>query len=170
MPRQVITSAADLQRLVDDFATVAAIAGMGIHRHEIAAEFHSAPHQRPGSLPKFRQAVYGFMLGERCLKVGKAGPLSPPRYTSHHYNPRSSGSNLAKSLLGSAGRLKGEVPAPIHAAVESLSDADIGAWIERSTSRFNILIGAEFEEYELSFLESFVQCRLRPLYEGRARE
>jgi hypothetical protein len=41
------------------------------------------------------------MLDDTPLKIGLAGPKSGPRFNSQHYNPNSSGSNLAKSLVAS---------------------------------------------------------------------
>jgi hypothetical protein len=38
----------------------------------------------PSRLPLGTQAVYAFLLGERWLKVGKAGPNSQPRFTTQH--------------------------------------------------------------------------------------
>lgn len=44
--------------------------------------------------------LYTFWLrDDSCSKIGVAGQNSAARYNSHHYNPKSSKSNLAKSLL-----------------------------------------------------------------------
>jgi hypothetical protein len=164
-----LLTAADLAPLIEDMLEVARLAGIVLCRDGVEVQFHQAPHRRPAELPSLRQAVYGFVLDGRCLKVGKAGASSAPRYTSHHYNPRSSGSNLAKCLLRAGGRLRGEVATELVHAVGGLSEEDVGGWIEQNTTRFNLLVGVQHQEYELSLLETFIQSRLRPVFEGRGR-
>jgi hypothetical protein len=164
-----LSSVEELDHLLTDFMEVARLSGFAISREEINSDFHSAPHIRPKKLPPLKQAVYGFILEGRCLKVGQAGPESPPRYISHHYNPRSSESNLAKSLIRSANRLHGEISPEVLQSIKALTENDVGSWIQRRTAQFNILIGAQNKDYELSLLEAFVQCRLRPVFEGRDR-
>ena len=105
-----------LDPLVEDFLTVAGLAGMSIRRESIITQVLPPPHQ-PRSLPRLKQGVYAFLLGDRCLKVGKAGPLSSPRYTSQHYNPKSSKSNLARSILKSKSLLKKELHVELHPSI-----------------------------------------------------
>ena len=88
--------------------------------------------------------------------VGKVGPNSKARYTSQHYNPKSSNSNLAKSILKEKENL----------GLAHLDEANVGAWIKKETDRTNLLLDATIGIPILSFLESFLQCRLRPQFEG----
>jgi len=164
-----LITAADLATLVQDLVEAARLAGVTLTPSDIELEFHNAPHARPKSLPFPKQAVYGFVVEGRCLKVGKAGPSSAARYTSHHYNPKTSGSNLAKALLNSADRLKGELPVEVLQAIRGLTERDVGTWIERNAARFNLLVGPQYEEYELSLIEAFLQSRFRPIFEGKGR-
>lgn len=164
-----LNNIADLDSLINDLLQVARLAGLELARPDIEVEFGSAPHVRPKKLPSFKQAVYGFVVEGRCLKVGKAGPKSTARYASHHYNPKSSNSNLAKSLLNAADQLQGEVRDQVFQSVRTLTERDVGDWIERNAARFNLLVGPQFEEYEMALIEAFVQSRLRPIFEGKDR-
>ena len=51
---------------------------------DITMEVLKAPHGHPKGLPAHKMAVYVFMSGGECLKVGKVGPKSGPRYVSQH--------------------------------------------------------------------------------------
>ena len=62
---------------------------------------------------------------DRVLKVGKAGQNSNARYMSQHYNPRSSQSNLANSLL------KDEDAVQRY----SINKENVSAWIKQNTDR-----------------------------------
>ena len=68
--------------------------------------------------------IYSFWLREtdEALKIGIAGPNSQARYSSQHYSPNSSNSNLAKSLLKA-----------------KISDDDPKQWIRENTYRVNVV-------------------------------
>jgi hypothetical protein len=157
----------EIQNLISDFLEAARIAAVPIRPEQVAGEVLTAPHRRPKRLPFGKQGVYWFSIANICLKVGKAGALSNARFTSQHYNPKSSGSNLAKSILNSKKRLKVILPDDIRRTIDHLTEANVGDWIETHTTRFNIFIGVEFDDFVLSFLESFIQCRLKPIFEGK---
>ena len=140
----------EIYRMRDDFIEVARLSGISLSPRDIHVEILRAPHS-PSTLPPGKMAVYVFLLGDECLKVGKAGPNSGPRYLFQHYNPDSSRSNLAKSLLK-------EHP---HLTKESVGD-----WIKNHTDRINFLLDQRVGIPALSLLEVFLQCRLRPRYEG----
>lgn len=139
-----------------DFATVARLAGVSLATDDIRIEALPAPHEPPKRLPAGKMAVYVFTYGDDVLKVGKAGPKSQARYTSQHYNPGSARSTLAASIIADAERI-------------GLSEADrakIWNWIQTHVDRVNILLPAELGVPVLTLLESFLQCCLRPRYEG----
>lgn len=142
--------------LITDFIQVAKLARVTILPDMICAEMLPAPHSAPSSLPKGKMAVYVFMWGEQCLKVGKAGPNSPPRYTSHPYSPKSSGSNLAKSILSDGS----------EAEFARLDKSTVGSWIKSNTYRMNFHLDAGVGKLALGLLEAFLQCRLKPRFEG----
>ena len=144
------------EQLVRDFLTVAELAGTKLQPDAVRVEALLMPHKPPSNLPVGNMAVYVFLDGDRVLKVGRVGSNSGARYTSQHYNPRSSGSNLAKSLLGD------------KAAVQryDLNYGNVSAWIKKNTDRVNLIVDSSLGMGLLTLLEAFVQCRLPPVYEG----
>ena len=146
----------DMKILVGDFIKVAHVAGANLAESDLTIQILPAPHHPPSSLPHGKMAVYIFFWNEKCLKVGKVGSNSNARYTSQHYNPRSSNSNLAKSISLSKDKL----------GLTDISEANVGTWIRSNTDRINILLGSHHGIPVLTLLESFLQCRLRPYYEG----
>jgi hypothetical protein len=151
----------DVGALLADFCRVAAIAGFAVTDRDIVHETLPAPH-KSSRLPAGKQAAYVFSVpgpSPLVLKVGKVGPNSNERYQFQHYNPGSAGSNLAKSLLH----------APEHwqrLAIVALDESSVGDWIKQHTDRENFLIPEEGGRFLLSLLEVFLQCRLRPMFEG----
>jgi hypothetical protein len=120
----------EVNQLIDDFVDVAKLAGVSIPDAAVTAEVLQKPHIPPTVLPPGKMAVYVFLWGDSCLKVGKIGPRSQARYTSQHYNPNSSNSNLAKSILEHG----------LELGLPSLSDKTVGNWIKTETDRVNFLL------------------------------
>ena len=146
----------DASQLVAIFKRVAKLAGANMPDGSLTVEVLRKPHTQPSSLPPGKMAAYVFLWGDSCLKVGKVGPRSQPRYTSQHYNPNSSNSNLAKSIL----KHKADF------GPSNLTDATVGDWIKTETDRMNFLFDQRVGIPVLSLMESFLQCRLRPKFEG----
>ena len=147
-------------QLAAEFVKVASIAKIPISLSEIEIDW-GAPHEAPRSLPAGRLAVYVFMYGDQCLKVGKAGSKSHARYCSQHYGLNAP-STLAKSLIKYQERL------PIG---DLLNESNVKAWILKNTERVNFLIPEKYDiAAALSLFESFLQCRLRPEFEGFASQ
>ncbi len=142
--------------LIEAFHQVAKLAGIVLHPDALVAEKLPAPHRAPTALPNGKLAVYVFMWKEQCLKIGKVGVNSQARYTSQHYSPKSSQSNLAKSLLAARSEL----------GLLAVSETDVGAWIKANTDRLNFLLSVDCGVPVLTLLEVFLQCRLRPKFEG----
>ena len=139
-----------------DFMAVAQLAGAALPPGAITVEKLPAPHAPPTRLPAGRMAVYVFAKGPDVLKVGKVGAKSQARYTSQHYNPASVMSTLAASILADR-------------AQHSLTDDDaarVGHWIRNTVERVNFLIDEHLGIRVLTLLEAFLQCRLKPRYEG----
>lgn len=145
--------------IADDFAKAAALAGVEIPRSDIQVACLPAPHRPPSSLPAGKLAVYVFMYGDRCLKVGKAGPNSAARYCSQHYGFNAP-STLAKSLL----KRQSEI------GVSGLTEQSAKDWICKQTTRLDFLVPSRHGVFALSLLEAFVQCRLQPEFEGFASQ
>ncbi|MGQ0558869.1 MAG: hypothetical protein ACT4OE_04685 [Sphingosinicella sp.] len=146
-----------LKEATHRFCQAASLAGASITDRHIRLEFAPAPHRPPASLPAGYMAVYAFFYRGHCLKVGKAGPNSGPRYTTHHYFQTAPGT-LAKSLLA------------WEAAHHSIGcKSDPKAWMTSSLGRANFLIPANLGPAALNFLEAFMQLELRPSFEGTGR-
>ena len=135
---------------------VAELAGVRVPDNALSVETLPAPHRPPTALPKGKVAVYVFVWKEQCLKVGKVGPNSQARYTSQHYLPSSSNSNLAKSIPSARDRL----------GLAAVSESNVGSRIKANVDRLNFLLDAGCGVPVLTLLESFQQCRLRPMFEG----
>lgn len=52
----------------------------------------------------------------------------------------------------------------------NIDETNIESWLCKNTSRVNFLIPANKGPFTLSLLESFVQCRLQPEFEGFASQ
>jgi hypothetical protein len=140
-----------------DFGMVATLADAAFLTDCISVQIIKKPHESPKSLPIGKIAVYAFFYDGQALKVGKAGPNSGPRYTSHHYNT-SAPSTLAKSIVCNAERI----------GVTGLNDGSVGAWIKANTDRVNLLLPSMVGGPMLSFLEAFLHVRWKPVFEGRS--
>lgn len=142
-----------------DFVQVASLAGFPIPLSEIEVEYCPARHEQPKTLPLGRMAVYVFMFGEHCLKVGKAGPNSAARFCSQHYGTQAP-STLAKSLM----------KRPDVIGESKVNELNVKELICDKTTRVNFLIPSRYGVFALSLLEAFVQCRLKPEFEGFASQ
>lgn len=158
-----------LAELVKGLLDAARAAGSPAQLGQISEEFLPAPHRPPRALPPGKQALYWFCSEGRALKVGRCGPNSGPRYTSQHYNPRSSQSNLARSILRSRELIVPLVPAEERAAIGLLTEDNVGAWIKRHTARSNLLIDADVSQLTVNLFESWIQQQLNPVFEGPSR-
>lgn len=156
----------NVEDLVRAFSEAARLAGINLEPNQLRTELLPAPHRRPSSLPTRTQAAYAFLLGEGCLKVGRAGPKTQARFTSQHYGDKAP-STLAKSILNDPGRMRGLVAQTARVSFERLDISSIGGWLEQNTSRFHIFLPAMAPSCALALAEAFVQCRLRPIYEGK---
>jgi hypothetical protein len=144
----------DPQKLIKEFRRVAAIAGVDVPTKALTFNRLGAPH-KPSPLPAGKMAVYVFSLKGECLKVGKVGPKSHARFASQHYSSKSSRSNLAKSLLACS-----------DLSLPGFSDQTAGVWIRTNVDRIDFLLDVSCGVPVLTLLESFLQCRLKPRFEG----
>lgn len=145
----------DTLSLIESFCQVAELAGVSLDQNDFIVDKRPAPHVPPTKLPDGKSAVYIFIFKGQTLKVGKAGPNSNARYTSQHYNAEGAKSNLAKSLVDH-GNLIGL----------TLSKDEAGSWVRANTDRINFLLDAKYNKFVIPLLESFLQCKLEPVYEG----
>jgi len=146
----------EVETAIDSFTTVAGLAGDSISIADFEIEYLPAPHHPPTRLPAGKMAVYGFWGDGAWLKIGKAGPNSNARYTTHHYNPGSAQSTLAGSLMND----------PRMLTVKGFDSRAAGDWIKLTTHRVNILLPSQRQKQLMALLEAFLHLRLRPRYEG----
>jgi hypothetical protein len=140
------------------FVKAASLAGISIPLLDIEIQELCAPHRPPSSLPAGKLAVYLFMFGQRCLKVGKVGKKSAARFCSQHYGARRARSTLARSVIVAQERF----------GISGLDEGNVAAWICEHLDRVNFLIPARYGASCISLFETFVQCRLSPEFEGYA--
>ena len=150
----------DTAQLLADFLKVAALAGKSLSAEDIDVQHVKSPHVPPTKLPLGKMAVYVFSNKELVFKVGKAGPKSNARFCSQHYRAGSAPSTLAASLLKDGH----------SAAAYGLTRENAGIWIRQNTDKTNFLLRVECGIAVLSLLESFLQCRLKPKFEGFASQ
>ncbi len=148
---------AEILRLSKDFIEVARLAGIPLRADDLIVESHRAPHKPPTRLPAGKSAVYVFCHEGRTLKIGKAGPNSNARYTSQHYSSGAAKSTLAASILNHGSKIG------IHRVTEPTV---VGSWIKENPDRYNFLLDSSYPIRLLTLLESFLQCRLNPAFEG----
>ena len=115
---------------IDDFRTVALLAGIELPPDGITVEYLSAPHVPPTRLPPGKMAIYVFSSGGDVLKVGKVGAKSQARYTSQHYSPGSAMSTLAASILADRARF----------GLIDVDEASIGRWIRENVDRVSFVL------------------------------
>lgn len=154
---QVDNIYAELKNALSYFPQISMIAGNPTEEADLELEILTDPH-KPSALPKGKMAVYGFHYNGVWLKVGKAGPNSKARYLSQHYHPKSSSSNLAKSIIQDAKRWKN--------IISDDDKKDMSSWMKSNLVRFNILLDASHPKELLSFLEAYLHLKLKPVYEG----
>jgi hypothetical protein len=147
---------ATIQSLLNDFVQVAKLSGIDVSKDDLIFEILGSPHQPPKNLPKGRVAIYVFCYNNHCLKVGKAGPKTKQRFTTQHYNPGSAPSTFADSLLNGQNKI----------GLNTLTKENVGDWIKANTYRFNLLLNKTTNRFSLNLLESFLQARLNPVFEG----
>ena len=147
------------KKIVANFLKVASLASAPLTTADIEIEELPAPH-RPTGLPVGSMAVYVFSWNGKTLKVGKAGANSDARFRSQHYNPKSAASTLAASILKD----------PSQVGNPNIDIDSVGNWIKENTDRTNYILKAETGIEVLTLLESYLQCLLKPVYEGFATQ
>ena len=122
----------------------------------------------PTALKNDEKGVYVFLYGSHCFKVGKAGPKSQARWNSHHYNlDKKTPSTFPKSIQKDVERFKRFFPVEKHEEIDGLNPNNIKEWIRCNISRIEFKISSSESDYALNFLESLIQFRLMPEYEGK---
>src|SRR5688572_17174332 len=141
----------DIQNLVSS----ARFAGFEVNSEDLELQTLTAgaTTHLPGALPPNKCAVYIFKHNEVYLKVGKANKKTKSRFHYQHYKPRSSKSNLSKSLEKN----------PEYAL---LIGNEPGTWLKANTHRFNILIPSSLGKQFVHFAEAFFILKCKPKFEN----
>ncbi|MEH7612041.1 hypothetical protein [Gottfriedia acidiceleris] len=142
--------------LIDVFSIreICKLADIELNDHSIIIDDRGYPHV-PRKLPEGYMAIYVFHFENEFIKIGKVGPKSSSRFQSHHYNPKSSKSNLAKSILLDDRML-----------IYNLNDLNVGSWIKENIHRVDIFIDESIGVFTLNLIEAFLHCKYNPRYEG----
>lgn len=121
----------------------------------------------PSKLASNTKGVYVFMVNDTiCFKVGKAGSKSKARWDSHHYNPKSSPSNLSNTILNNKEVVKEYFDKTKHNEIENLNENNISDWIKNNLTRVEFIIESDKEDFSLNLLEAFLLFKLKPIFEG----
>lgn len=143
-----------MNKLVQELVQIAYMAGIEIDNKQINVIDRGCPHNAEG-LPKGNMGIYMFKYNNEYLKIGKVGSKSNARFLSQHYNPNSSKSNLAKTIINSE-----------HFYKYNLNNENVGEWIKSNVHRVDILIDENLGIFVLNLFESFLHCKYKPKYEG----
>lgn len=146
-----------LEEDIDSLINAAALAGFNVKRSQISLHILPAGINThlANRLPHLCAAIYIFKDNDIYLKVGKAGENSNPRFQSQHYTiTRTRKSGLAISLSKNM----------VYAQV--IAEQEIGGWIKRNTTRFNVIFPAQLGKHFLHFAEAFFILKCNPLFEG----
>lgn len=106
-------------------------------------------------LPKGKMGIYCFYYNGKFLKIGKVGPKSNARFLSQHYNPNSSKSNLASSILNDS-----------KINYLNLNEKNISDWIKNNCQRIDILLDESLGIFSLELIEAILHYKYQPVYEG----
>ncbi len=122
--------------------------------------------------------VYSFWCKEKKepLKIGKAGPHSPERYISHHYNSHSTKSCLAKSLVDEKNILKSWLSEEeLNTATQeekTKSSKTVHNAIKNNCYRVDVQIKFDnanengHDIFVLELIEAVLHCKYKPIFEG----
>ena len=141
----------EYDRIIQEVSTVLK---KPINRSQYEIIDRGVPH-KPGSLKKGMMGVYTFIFQDQFLKIGIVGANSNPRFLSQHYNPKSSASTLAASLL-----------ADPEMERYGLDENTVGDWIKSNCHRIDILIDSNISVFARNLIEASFHYRFEPKYEG----
>lgn len=137
------------------FGQICILLGEPIDTNKIKIIERNAPHKYQ-KLPENSMGIYMFKYKDEFLKIGKVNSKSNARFTSQHYNPASTRSNLAKSLL------QDEIFCKKH----SLTEKNIKEWMFENLDRIDILLENDLGIFTLNLLEACLHYKYKPKYEG----
>ena len=143
-----------MDKLKEKLISVIQLAGTNITEDQLQIIDRGVPHH-PSGLPKGKFGIYSFRFADEFLKIGKVGQNSDARFRSQHYVPKSSQSNLAKSVLNDSDFDR-----------FNLTENNIGDWIKQNVRRIDFIIDASLGVFVLNLIEAFLHLYFQPKYEG----
>ena len=133
---------------------------LNINRSKIKIIDRGCPHNPTDcKLSQDCSAVYIFKYKDVYLKIGKVGKKSHARFSSHHYSPNRSESNLAKSILNDS-----------DFSNFNLNEKNITEWMKNNLHRIDIIFDNDLNKYVNSVFESTLHYFFKPTYEGRQKQ
>ena len=121
--------------------------------------------EKEHSNPKFEKGymyIYSFWHDDfhQPLKIGKAGPKSKRRYERSHYDPESSKSCLAGSLVNDE----------YFSNKYNINKDNVSVWMHENLQCLNIRIPFDvdngFDYFTLELIEAILHYKYEPYFEG----
>lgn len=152
--------------LIETCIAVAKLAGRDVSRGQIKDDCLDAPHKRPSE--DAAPLIYIFLLFDNPLKVGKSIAIRGTR-VGNHYNPKTK-SSLARAILQCKAPIKQLCPQEMHREIDALEwKEQVESWMERNLTLVRLRFDRRIDPMVVELLEIFLQCKLRPLFEGTSR-
>lgn len=132
-----------------------------IDTDRLAFIFNGKGHENP----KFRKGymyIYSFWHDDfqEPLKIGKAGPKTKRRYVRSHYDPHSSKSCLAGSIIQDDS----------FCTKYGVNENTVSEWMHSNLQRINIEIPFDveggFDYFTLELIEAILHYKYNPYFEG----
>lgn len=136
--------------------------GNEIDMTKLAFIFNDKGHDKPRS-KKDCMYIYSFWHDDfnEPLKIGKDCSITKNRYKVYHYNPNSTKSNLAKSILSNYDMVN----------KYSINEKNISEWMHNNLYRIDIEMPfyteKGFDIFTLELIEAVLHYKYRPIFEGR---
>lgn len=156
------------ENLLQTFLEVVKLADCALPQDGIRLQI-SPPGECPRTLHEVK-IVYAFILGNLCIKVGKAAPRTRASgRLRNHYNPRDQGA-LAFTILHNTERLKAACSPVMRPEVDRISETNVKSWMTEHITCVWFEMDRSADNFTVGFLEAFLQYKLRPLFEGKAQK
>lgn len=145
----------------DIISEVSKYLGKEIDMSKLEFKFDDKGHDNP-KFEKGYMYVYSFWHDDfqQPLKIGKAGPKSKRRYERSHYNPESSKSCLAGSLVND----------DYFSNKYDINMKNVDEWMHTNLQRLNIQIPFDvdngFDYFTLELIEAILHYKYEPYFEG----
>lgn len=147
--------------IVEVISQISKILGREIDTDRLKFIFSTKGHENP-KFEKGYMYIYSFWHDDfyEPLKIGKAGPKSKRRYERSHYDPESSKSCLAGSLVNDE----------YFSTKYNLNKDNVSSWMHENLQRINIQVPFDvdsgFDYFTLELIEVILHYKYKPYFEG----